>query len=113
MPAVVARLARLAFLTHLHDLAARNYHEPANSILNTVGVMDPVSIFSAVGATTKIVCSVSIALYSFVSSAKTVDKSLGALHGEVDGLHEVLRTVETTLRDSVISRSKDASSLPQ
>jgi len=73
--------------------------------------MDPFSVVAFVGATSKVVYSLSTALYTFIDSAKTVDKSLQALHGEVRGLYDVLETVDSTLKASVIIRTKEIAPL--
>ena len=59
--------------------------------------MDPVSIIGAIGSTSRVLYAVSTTLYTFITSAKVVDKSLDALHDEVRGLHAVLKTVEKTI----------------
>ena len=61
--------------------------------------MDPVSIAGAVGPTLKALYSVTTTLYTFVTSAKKVDKSLENLHGDVRGLTRVLEDIETFLKD--------------
>ena len=65
--------------------------------------MDPASIAGLVGTTLRSLYSVTATLYTFVTSAKKVDKSLENLHGEVRGLVRVLEDIETFLRDHAIS----------
>ena len=61
--------------------------------------MDPVSIACAVGPSLKALYSITTTLYTFVTSAKKVDKSLENLHGDVRGLTRVLEDIETFLKD--------------
>lgn len=63
--------------------------------------MDPVSIAGAVGPTLKALYSVTTTLYTFVTSAKKVDKSLENLQGDVRGLTRVLEDVEIFLKDVI------------
>ena len=63
--------------------------------------MDPVSIAGAIGPTLKILYSATTTLYTFVTSAKKVDKSLENLHGDVRGLTRVLEDIETFLKNVV------------
>ena len=63
--------------------------------------MDPVSIAGAVGPTLKTLYSVTTTLYTFVTSAKKVDKSLENLQGDVRGLTRVLEDIETFLKDVI------------
>ena len=59
--------------------------------------MDPISIVGAIGSTSRVVYAVSTALYTFITSAKVIDKSLDALHKEIRGLHDMLNTVDKTI----------------
>lgn len=59
--------------------------------------MDPVSIIGAIGSTSRVLYAVSTTLYTFITSAKVVDKSLDALHDEIRGLNAVLKTVKKTI----------------
>ena len=59
--------------------------------------MDPVSIIGAIGSTSRVLSAVSTTLYTFITSARVVDKSLDALHDEIRGLYAVLKTVEKTI----------------
>lgn len=70
--------------------------------------MDPVSIAGAVGPTLKTLYSVTTTLYTFISSAKKVDKSLENLHVDVRGLTRVLEDIETFLKDVIIAQTSDA-----
>ena len=63
--------------------------------------MDPVSIAGAVGPTLKILYSVTTTLYTFVTSATKVDKSLEDLQEDVRGLTRVLENIETFLKSVV------------
>ena len=70
--------------------------------------MDPVSIAGAVGPTLKTLYTVTTTLYTFVTSAKKVDKSLENLHVDVRGLTRVLEDIETFLRDVIDAQTSDA-----
>ena len=70
--------------------------------------MDPVSIAGAVGPTLKTLYSVTTTLYTFVTSAKKVDKSLENLHVDVRGLTRVLEDIDTNLKDVNIAQTSDA-----
>ena len=70
--------------------------------------MDPVSIAGAVGPTLKTLYSVTTTLYTFVTSAKKVDKSLENLQGDVRGLTRVLEDIETFLKDVIIAQTSHA-----
>lgn len=59
--------------------------------------MDPLSIIAAIGTTSRVLYAVSATLYTFITSAKVVDRSLDALHDEIRGLYAVLKTVEKTI----------------
>lgn len=59
--------------------------------------MDSVSIIVAIDSTSRLLYAVSTALYTFITSAKVVDKCLDALHDEIRGLNAVLRTVKKTI----------------
>lgn len=72
--------------------------------------MDPVSIAGVVGPTLKTLYSVTATLYTFITSAKKVDKSLEDLNGDVRGLTRVLEDIETSLKDTVIARTSYATS---
>ena len=63
--------------------------------------MDPVSIAGAVGPTLKALYSATTTLYTFVTSAKKVGKSLENLQGDVRGLTRVLEDIETFLKDII------------
>ena len=70
--------------------------------------MDPVSIAGIVGPTLKTLYSVTTTLYTFITSAKKVDKSLENLQNEVRGLTRVLEDIETFLKDVIIAQTKNA-----
>ena len=72
--------------------------------------MDPVSIAAAVGPALKTLYSVTTTLYSFITSAKKVGKSLEDLQGEVRGLTRVLEDIEAFPKDTVIAQTSYASS---
>ena len=63
--------------------------------------MDPVSIAGLVGPTLKTLYTVTTTLYTFITSAKQVDKSLENLQVDVRGLTRVLEDIETFLKDVV------------
>lgn len=63
--------------------------------------MDPVSIAGAVGPTLRTLYSVTTTLYTFVTSAKKVDKSLENLHVDVRGLTRVVEDIEIFLKDVI------------
>ena len=69
--------------------------------------MDPVSIAGAVGPALKTLYSVTTTLYTFITSAKTVDKSLVNLQSEVRGLTRVLEDIETFLKDIIIAQTRN------
>ena len=78
--------------------------------------MDPVSIIAAIGSTSRVLYRVSTTLYTFITRAKVVDKSLDALHDEIRGLHAVLKMVKKTiaaLHDFPDSTSRIHSMLPK
>ena len=64
--------------------------------------MDPLSIAMAVGAASRAAWSVSSILYSFVSSAKKIDKTLNSLYTAVQGLEDSLKSVETTFEQPAV-----------
>ena len=70
--------------------------------------MDPVSIAAAVGPTLKTLYSVTTTLYTFITSAKKVDKSLENLQSEVRGLTRVLEDIETFLKDVIIAQTRNS-----
>ncbi|KAF6219747.1 hypothetical protein HO133_003572 [Letharia lupina] len=72
--------------------------------------MDPVSIAAAVGPALKTLYSVTTTLYTFITSAKKVGKSLEDLQGEVRGLTRVLEDIEAFPKDTVIAQTSYASS---
>ena len=63
--------------------------------------MDPVSIAGAVGPTLKALYTITTTLYTFITSAKKVDKSLENLHVDVRSLTRVLEDIETFLKDVI------------
>lgn len=70
--------------------------------------MDPVSIAGAVGPTLKALYSVTTTLYTFVTEAKKVDKTLENLQGDVRGLTRVLEDIETFLKNVIIAQTSHA-----
>ncbi len=92
----------------LHSLI--NALPTSSTITKIAWLMDPVSIAGAVGPTLKILYTVTTTLYSFITSAKKVDKSLENLIGEVRGLTRVLEDLETFLKDITIAQTSHATS---
>lgn len=68
--------------------------------------MDPISIATAAGTASKTLYSISTTLYTFISSAKKVDKSLKALRNEVKAMARALDSVHSVLRQPLILRTK-------
>ena len=68
--------------------------------------MDPVSIATAAGTASKTLYSISTTLYTFICSAKKVDKSLEALRNEVEAMARVLDSVQSVLKQPLILRAK-------
>ena len=64
--------------------------------------MDPVSIAGAVGTALGTLYKVTDTLFTFVTSAKKVDKSLENLQVDVRGLTRVLEDIETFLKDVIL-----------
>ncbi len=92
----------------LHSLITLS---PTSSTITTIAwLMDPVSIAGAVGPTLKILYTVTTTLYSFITSAKKVDKTLENLNVEVRGLTRVLEDIETFLKDITIAQTSHATS---
>ena len=90
----------------LHSLITLS---PTSSTITTIAwLMDPVSIAGAVGPTLKILYTVTTTLYSFITSAKKVDKTLESLNVEVRGLTRVLEDIETYLKDITIAQTSHA-----
>lgn len=83
---------------------------PSGRALARVKLMDPVSIAGAVGPTLKTLYTVTTTLYTFITSAKKVDKSLQDLNGEVRSLTRVLEDIETSLKDTVVAQTSFATS---
>lgn len=73
--------------------------------------MDAVSIAGLVGPTLSTLYTVTKTLYSFITSAKKVDKSLENLNGEVRGLTRALEDIETFLKDIVIAQTSHTTSM--
>ena len=69
-----------------------------SSALARVNPMDPVSIAGLVAPTLKALYNVTTTLYTFITSAKKVEKSLENLLEEVRGLIRVLEDIETFLK---------------
>ena len=69
--------------------------------------MDPVSIVGAVGPALQALYSVTTKLYTFITSASKVDKSLEDLQREVRGLTRVLEDIET-FQDLIVAQTKNA-----
>ena len=63
--------------------------------------MDPVTIAGLVGPTLKTLYTVTTTLYTFISSAKVVDKSLENLQVDVRGLTRALEDIETFVKDVI------------
>ena len=68
--------------------------------------MDPVSIATAAGTASKTLYSISTTLYTFISSAKKVDKSLKLLRNEVKAMARALDSVRSVLKQPLIRRTK-------
>ena len=69
--------------------------------------MDPVSIVGAVGPALQALYSVTTTLYTFITSATKVDKSLENLQREVRGLTRVLEDIET-FQDVIVAQTRNA-----
>ena len=73
--------------------------------------MDPLSIATAVLATSRAVGSVSQALYTFINSTKRVDDSVKDLHHEVQSLAAVLEAIDHALKQPIVTKTKEHISL--
>lgn len=65
---------------------------------------DPVSIATAIGPALKTLYSITTTLYTFITSARKVDKSLEDLQHEVRCLTRVLEDLEKFLKDPTIAQ---------
>lgn len=74
--------------------------------------MEPFSLAAALGGTLKTLYSVSDSLYTFITDARKVHKSLEDLARETRGLTRSLEDVETLLKDSVIAQTSYVTSRP-
>ena len=68
--------------------------------------MDPLSIATAASTASKTLYSTSTTLYTFISSAKKADKSLEALHNEVNAMARALDSVQSVLKQPLVLRTK-------
>lgn len=75
--------------------------------------MDPATIASASVAASKALYSISTSLYTYIHSAKQVDKSLQRLHDEVQSLERVLKAVGTLLERPAFSEHSAAAEMMQ
>ena len=73
--------------------------------------MDPLSIATAVLAASQAVSSVSQALYTFITSVKSVDDSIRNLHSEVQSLAAVLEAIEHALKQPIVTEAREYTSL--
>ena len=73
--------------------------------------MDPLTIATAVLAASQAVASVSQALYTFISSAKTSDDSVRDLHHEVQSLAAVLEAIDHALKQPIVTETREYTSL--
>ena len=64
--------------------------------------MDPISIAAAVGTASSTAWRISLTLYTFISSAKKVDRSIDMLYTAFQGLETAIKNIETTLREPVV-----------
>ena len=69
--------------------------------------MDPISIISLAGSTTKTVYQISTQLYLFINRVKEADQSILALSNELSGLRRSLDAISTTLQNPLV-RSETA-----
>lgn len=73
--------------------------------------MDPLSTAAAVLAVSQAVGSVSQNLYTFITSAKSVDDSVKDLHNEVKSLAAVLEAIEHALKQPIVTEAREYTSL--
>ena len=64
--------------------------------------MDPISIISLAGSTTKAVYQVSTQLYIFINRVKAADESLLALSNELSGLRRSLDAISNVLQNPLV-----------
>jgi hypothetical protein len=60
--------------------------------------MDPLTILTSVGTASKIISSVSTALYKFIQATKQVDKTVETLFGEVSTLGRSTDAIDSVLQ---------------
>ena len=73
--------------------------------------MDPVSIAAAALAASEAVGSVSQALYTFITSARSVDDSVKNLHDEVQSLAAMLDAIDLALKQPIVAETREYTSL--
>ena len=73
--------------------------------------MDPLSIAAAVLAASQAVGSVSQALCTFITSAKSVDDSVKNLHHEVQSLAAVLEAIDHALKQPIVTETREFTAL--
>ena len=73
--------------------------------------MDPLSIAAAVLAASQAVGSVSQTLFTFITSAKSVDDSVKNLHDEIQSLAAVLEAIDHALRQPIVTETSKYTSL--
>lgn len=64
--------------------------------------MDPISIISLAGSTTKTVYQISTQLYLFINRVKDADQSILALSNELSSLRRSLDAISTTLQNPIL-----------
>lgn len=69
-------------------------------------MIEPVTIVTTVLTVSKVVSQLAITLYSFVQSAREVDKSLGSLLAQVEGLKTAVTTIKRSLENPSLRTSK-------
>lgn len=73
--------------------------------------MDPLSIAASVLTVSQAVGSVSQALYTFITSAQSVDESVKILHNEVQSLAAVLEAIDQALKQPMVMETREYTSL--
>ena len=74
--------------------------------------MDPLSILALVTSTLKTVFSISRTIYTFIDSAKKINKVLENLDREIKGLAPVLQEIETLLSELLACEARQIPSSP-
>ena len=82
-------------------LAIRYRNRTSNGQKCAVDMMEPVTIVTTVLAVSKVVSQLAITLYTFVQSAREVDKSLGSLLAQVEGLKTAVTTIKKELGEPI------------